>query len=113
MITFPLSLAVLAFSGFEDILYFWLDGRALPENLFWLNNNPLIFLKPVTSTRLVISALTWLLVVTLLEFVGNYMDRRYAITIPRLTLRRVKNLRFAIWLLLIWLARSRRRIRAQ
>jgi hypothetical protein len=40
MFTFPLSLAILAFSGLEDILYYWLDGKALPTVLPWLDSNP-------------------------------------------------------------------------
>ena len=75
MITFPLSLVLLAFSGLEDILYYWMDGRALPTLLPWLDTNPLI-LKPVTSTNLVLSALIWLAVVIIFEAAGEYLDRK-------------------------------------
>ena len=42
MVTFPLSLGLLAFSGLEDILYYWLDGKSIPHFLPWLNSNPLL-----------------------------------------------------------------------
>ena len=37
------SLFVGAFSGLEDILYYLLDGKTMPESLPWLSNNPMIF----------------------------------------------------------------------
>jgi len=36
------SLAIGAFSGLEDVLYYVLDGRPLPATLPWLDNNPMI-----------------------------------------------------------------------
>lgn len=75
MITFPISLAVLAFSGAEDILYYWLDRRPIPAHLPWLNSNPLI-LKPVTSENLVISAVSWLFVILLVDVVGGALEAR-------------------------------------
>jgi hypothetical protein len=74
MITFPMSLAILVFSGLEDILYYWLDGRTIPAELPWLDQNPLI-LKPVTDQTLILSAGIWLMVVLILEFVGIFVDR--------------------------------------
>jgi hypothetical protein len=84
MVTFPLSLAILAFSGMEDILYYWLDGRTIPDTLSWLNTNPLIFLKPVTNTHLIISAVFWLGVVIILEIVGSFLDRKTSVPHPLL-----------------------------
>jgi hypothetical protein len=89
MITFPLSVAILAFSGAEDILYYWLDGRAIPAELPWLNSNPLI-LKPVTDERLLISAGFWLLVIVAIErlsktvevMVGQVKEKRLEKRLP-------------------------------
>jgi hypothetical protein len=78
MITYPLSLGLLVFSGLEDILYYWLDGRALPGKLPWLTQNPLI-LKPVTNETLIASAGFWIAVVLAAELVGFYLDHRRAV----------------------------------
>jgi hypothetical protein len=75
MVTFPLSLGIIAFSGLEDILYYWLDGKHIPAVLPWLNSNPLL-LKPVTVERLLISAVFWVLVVVALDLVGEYYERK-------------------------------------
>jgi hypothetical protein len=50
----------LAFSGLEDLLYYWLDGRAVPAVLPWLNANPLILFHPVTNSTLLLSVALWL-----------------------------------------------------
>lgn len=73
MVMFPASLALLAFSGLEDILYYWLDGRSIPTHLPWLSTNPLI-IQPVTTTNLLISASIWMTVVVALEMVGRNLD---------------------------------------
>jgi hypothetical protein len=73
MITFPFSLAALAFSGLEDILYYWLDSKPLPPELPWLSSNPLL-LKPVTVDRLIISALFWILVVVALDVASGHLE---------------------------------------
>jgi hypothetical protein len=78
MITFPLSLAVLAFSGLEDILYYWLDGRSLPAELPWLNSNPLL-IRPVTAERLLVSALLWLIIIVILDVVVTWLEKRGAV----------------------------------
>ena len=75
MITFPLSLAALAFSGIEDILYYWLDQKAIPTRLPWLDSNPLL-LKPVTVERLLLSAAFWLVLVLLVDLLGEALERR-------------------------------------
>jgi hypothetical protein len=75
MITFPLSLAILAFSGLEDILYYWLDGKPLPAALPWLDTNPLI-LRPVTVDRLLLSAAFWIVFVIVLDFASAYLENR-------------------------------------
>jgi hypothetical protein len=75
MLTFPLSLAILAFSGLEDILYYWLDGNALPTVLPWLNSNPLL-LKPVTVNHILISAAFWIVFVIVLDVVGELLEKK-------------------------------------
>jgi hypothetical protein len=82
MVTFPLSLAILAFSGLEDVLYYWLDGKTIPAELPWLNSNPLIF-KPVTVNHLILSAVFWLLIVIGLDFLGGYLTGLIKKTISR------------------------------
>lgn len=75
MIMFPLSLVLLAFCGLEDVLYYWLDGRAIPMMLPWLNSNFLI-IKPVTSGNLLLSAAIWVTFVIFLEIMGERLDRK-------------------------------------
>jgi len=52
----------LAFSGLEDVLYYWLDGRAIPRRCPWLDANPLILFKPAGGWTLLLSALVWVAV---------------------------------------------------
>lgn len=85
MVTFPLSLAILAFSGLEDVLYYWLDGKNIPTELPWLNSNPLI-LKPVTDDRLLISAVFWLLFVIGLDILGGLLIRATKKPFPKFRL---------------------------
>jgi hypothetical protein len=54
------AFVALAFSGLEDALYYWLDGRAIPAVLPWLDANPLIPFHPVTRVSLIASAGLWL-----------------------------------------------------
>ena len=57
---YGLAFYTLTFSGLEDVLYYWLDGRALPAALPWLDGgNPLILFHPVTDVSLVASAALW------------------------------------------------------
>jgi hypothetical protein len=50
----------LAFSGLEDVLYYWLDGHSIPASCPWLNNNPFILFKPAGGWSLAASALLWI-----------------------------------------------------
>jgi hypothetical protein len=77
MILFPISLAILAFSGLEDILYYWLDSKPIPGLLPWLNENPLI-IKPVTNLTLLASAAFWVVVVVCLYIVTAYLERQFS-----------------------------------
>jgi hypothetical protein len=55
------ALYTLTFSGLEDILYYWLDGRSVPYLMRWMDHGPLILFQPatVTSTTLYISSGIW------------------------------------------------------
>jgi hypothetical protein len=50
----------LTFSGLEDVLYYWLDGHAIPSSCPWLNSDPLIIFKPAGGLGLVASAALWI-----------------------------------------------------
>lgn len=75
MILFPISLYLLAYSGIEDILYYWLDGKSVPPSLPWLNESPLV-LKPATASTVFISAAFWLAIVFLLYVTGAYLEKQ-------------------------------------
>jgi len=62
---YAVCLFALALNGIEDVLYYWLDARALPAFLPWLNQNPLILFRPVTDTGLVANCAIWLIVMVL------------------------------------------------
>ncbi len=67
------SLAVGAFSGIEDVLYYVLDGRPLPPSLPWLGSNPLI--ASVSRGGVLASAGFWVAVLVGL-YVGLYWLKR-------------------------------------
>ena len=67
------ALAVGAFSGLEDVLYYVLDGRPMPESLPWLGSNPMI--GSVSRSGVLGSVFFWLLVLVLL-YVGLYWLER-------------------------------------
>jgi hypothetical protein len=50
----------LNFSGLEDVLYYWLDGKAIPAACPWLDKNPFILFHPAGGWTLVASALLWI-----------------------------------------------------
>src|ERR1700690_899504 len=55
---FVLALFVGAFSGLEDVLYYVLDKRPMPESLPWLKDNPMIYAS--SRTGVITSVLFWL-----------------------------------------------------
>jgi hypothetical protein len=55
---FLLALFVGAFSGLEDVLYYVLDKRPMPESLPWLKDNPMIYAS--SRTGVITSVLFWL-----------------------------------------------------
>lgn len=75
-IFYALSLYTLAFSGLEDILYYVLDGRAIPSVLPWLEENRLVLFHPVTSVSLIASAVVWVMVWIILGVLVNYSTGR-------------------------------------
>jgi hypothetical protein len=52
----------LSFSGLEDVLYYWLDGRGIPARCPWLDANPFILFKPAGGWTLALSAAIWIMV---------------------------------------------------
>ena len=58
------ALFVGAFSGLEDMLYYILDGKSMPESLPWLEGNPMIF--HVSREGVIWSVLLWLVALVLL-----------------------------------------------
>ncbi len=64
---FVAALAIGAFSGLEDVLYYVLDGKPIPSSLPWLGNNPLIY--DSSRTGLITSVLFWTLALVALYVV--------------------------------------------
>lgn len=63
---FIISLFIGAFSGLEDVLYYILDGKPIPDALPWLTNNPMIY----HSSRfgLIFSVIFWIVVLGVIYF---------------------------------------------
>ena len=64
---FLLALFVGAFSGLEDVLYYVLDKRPMPESLPWLKDNPMIYAS--SRTGVISSVLFWLSALVILYIV--------------------------------------------
>jgi hypothetical protein len=64
---FLITLFIGAFSGLEDVLYYVLDGKPMPEKLPWLSSNPLIYGD--SRAALIGSVLFWMVVLVVLYFV--------------------------------------------
>jgi hypothetical protein len=64
---FLVSLFVGAFSGLEDVLYYILDGKPMPDVLPWLEGNPMIL--HVSRAGVIGSVVFWLLALVLLYLV--------------------------------------------
>jgi hypothetical protein len=54
---FLFSLLISAFSGMEDVLYYFLDRKPMPHELPWLDNNPMIF--DISRNGVIGSAFFW------------------------------------------------------
>jgi hypothetical protein len=64
---FLVSLFVGAFSGLEDVLYYILDGKAMPDMLPWLDRNPMIL--HVSREGVIGSVSFWMMVLVILYLV--------------------------------------------
>jgi hypothetical protein len=67
VVYFLISLFVGAFSGLEDVLYYILDGKPMPDVLPWLEGNPMIL--HVSRAGVIGSVLFWLLALVILYLV--------------------------------------------
>ncbi len=63
---FLVALFVGAFCGLEDVLYYLLDGKPMPDALPWLSHNPMIFY--VSRNGVIFSVALWLTALVLLYF---------------------------------------------
>ena len=69
---FLTSLFVGAFCGLEDVLYYILDGKPMPDMLPWLDSNPMIY--HVSRAGVIWSVLFWLMALIVL-YVLLYQSR--------------------------------------
>ena len=72
---FLVALFIGAYSGLEDILYYVLDRKPVPESLPWLEHNPLI--RGTGRADLILSVVFWLAVLIALYAV-LYLGRGHA-----------------------------------
>jgi hypothetical protein len=68
------ALLIGAYSGLEDILYYVLDRRPMPESLPWLSGNPLIY--DVSRMGVISSVVFWMLVLAGVYFLLFVWRRR-------------------------------------
>ena len=71
---FVTALVIGAFSGLEDILYYVLDRKPMPETLPWLSGNPLIFYGN-SRIEVIGSVLFWMVILITL-YVVLYIWRK-------------------------------------
>jgi hypothetical protein len=76
---FLTSLFVGAFSGLEDVLYYLLDRKPMPESLPWLDANPMIY--HVSREGVLLSVLFWITSLVLL-YIWLYWRRNERQPIP-------------------------------
>jgi len=67
VVYFLISLFVGAFSGLEDVLYYILDGKPMPEALPWLESNPMIL--HASREGVIWSVFVWLMALVILYVV--------------------------------------------
>lgn len=65
-------LLVGAFSGLEDVLYYVLDGKPMPDMLPWLEVNPMIY--HVSRAGVIGSVIFWMVVLAIL-YIALYQGR--------------------------------------
>jgi hypothetical protein len=61
-----LSLLICAFSGLEDVLYYLMDGKPIPDSLPWLDPNPMIY--DTSRLGLVLSVAFWIAMLGVIYF---------------------------------------------
>ena len=61
------ALLISAFSGLEDVLYYVLDRKPIPDSLPWLENNPMIY--QVSRAGLLSSVMFWILILIALYII--------------------------------------------
>jgi hypothetical protein len=66
------ALFVGAFSGLEDVMYYLLDWKPMPDALPWLDANPMIF--HISRTGVIFSVILWMTALALL-YVALYWRR--------------------------------------
>jgi len=74
-IFFLIALFVSAFCGLEDVLYYVLDRKPMPDSLPWLGSNPMIYHD--SRTGVLISVFFWLAALTFL-YIWMYGKRSEA-----------------------------------
>ena len=67
VVYFLISLFVGAFSGLEDVLYYILDRKPMPDTLPWLEGNPMIL--HVSRLGVIGSVIFWLIALIVLYLV--------------------------------------------
>ncbi|HLF73919.1 MAG TPA: hypothetical protein VI524_06215 [Anaerolineales bacterium] len=88
---FLTSLFVGAFSGLEDVLYYVLDGKPMPEMLPWLEANPMIY--HVSREGVIGSVAFWMMALAVLyillyqrqTFIGTKIVRLVTLPVRKTT----------------------------
>lgn len=89
-IAYVTTLYLFAVNGMEDVMYYVFWNHRIPDLLPWLDNNPLIFFKPVTRETLVLNVVLWFVLYILFANVWTRMREAY----PRLFHATEANRRF-------------------
>jgi hypothetical protein len=89
---FLTSLFIGAFSGLEDILYYLLDGKSMPDMLPWLDHNPMIY--HVSRVGVIGSVVFWMMALVVLYIVLYQQQTTIATRIAKLVIPVRKTLRF-------------------
>lgn len=89
---FLTSLFIGAFSGLEDILYYLLDGKPMPDMLPWLDHNPMIY--HVSRVGVIGSVVFWMMALVVLYIVLYQQQTTVVTRIAKLVIPVRKTLRF-------------------
>lgn len=88
---FLTSLFVGAFSGLEDVLYYLLDGKPMPDTLPWLEGNPMIY--HVSRIGVIGSVSFWMMALAILYILLYHWQTPIAAKITKLVMPQRKTLR--------------------